>query len=326
MFSKAAITFDVDGGLLRAGSADIVTASGDITQWMFDGTDWVLIAFMDDSTDMGVDSAGHSDGGNCAAGEIALGVDADGAVEGCYEPAEADISDLAHTATAIQDDLITQLDLNEDSTPDDGDFLTFDSTGTNFEWVTGNLLGSELTSSTNTITSTAADGRIIFDDTENLIIDLDVGNAIRFLSSSGVTNFHFADLDFKSIGEVTHDRVPAISSGTSKSIGSSTQGGQFYFSSGTSGTPITYTITGNADGNQPGKWMCFIDLDATAGVIIDPPAADVFHLIDGTALDAGDKITTVGGVVIMDRVCIVWANKTDIYLYDIRGAWTDGGA
>ena len=41
-------------------------------------------------------TAGHSDGANCAAGEIPLGVDANGAVQGCYEPAEADITDLTH--------------------------------------------------------------------------------------------------------------------------------------------------------------------------------------------------------------------------------------
>jgi len=40
---------------------------------------------------------GHGNGANCAAGEIALGVDANGAVESCYEPAEADITDLSHS-------------------------------------------------------------------------------------------------------------------------------------------------------------------------------------------------------------------------------------
>jgi len=40
-----------------------------------------------------------ANGGNCASGEIALGVDASGVVEGCYEPVEADITDLAHYTT-----------------------------------------------------------------------------------------------------------------------------------------------------------------------------------------------------------------------------------
>lgn len=42
-------------------------------------------------------SGSHGDGANCAAGEIPLGVDANGAVQGCYEPSEADITDLVHT-------------------------------------------------------------------------------------------------------------------------------------------------------------------------------------------------------------------------------------
>ena len=77
-----------------------------------------------------------ANGANCAAGEIPLGVGTDGAVEGCYEPSEADISDLAHTATAITDGLIVEADLSEDSgTPTDEDVLTYDSTGANFNWV-----------------------------------------------------------------------------------------------------------------------------------------------------------------------------------------------
>ena len=73
---------------------------------------------------------------NCAAGEIPLGVDASGAVEGCYEPAEADISDLAHTATGITDNLIVEADLNADESPTDNDILTYDTTGANFSWQT----------------------------------------------------------------------------------------------------------------------------------------------------------------------------------------------
>lgn len=49
--------------------------------------------------------AAHGDGANCAAGEIALGVDASGAVQGCYEPTEADISDLVHTTDTTCNDV-----------------------------------------------------------------------------------------------------------------------------------------------------------------------------------------------------------------------------
>jgi hypothetical protein len=49
--SKCNITYDVDGGALVAGTTDLVTASGDITFWIYDGTNWVLISWMDDAVD-----------------------------------------------------------------------------------------------------------------------------------------------------------------------------------------------------------------------------------------------------------------------------------
>lgn len=57
-----------------------------------------------------------ANGGNCSAGEIPLGVDTAGAVEGCYEPTEADISDLAHTATDITADIVDFNDIKFDNT------------------------------------------------------------------------------------------------------------------------------------------------------------------------------------------------------------------
>jgi len=50
--STAAVVFDVTGTTLKGGSADITTASGDVTQWTHDGTNWNLQAFMDVSADM----------------------------------------------------------------------------------------------------------------------------------------------------------------------------------------------------------------------------------------------------------------------------------
>lgn len=51
--SRGAITFDCTASGLDCGAADIVTASGDTTIWVFDGTNWDLIAFKDQSSDMG---------------------------------------------------------------------------------------------------------------------------------------------------------------------------------------------------------------------------------------------------------------------------------
>ena len=61
VISTAAITYDVTGTNLKGGSTDIVTASGDITSWFFDGTNWYLIQFMDVSADMS--SVGGGGGG-----------------------------------------------------------------------------------------------------------------------------------------------------------------------------------------------------------------------------------------------------------------------
>ena len=51
VISTAAITYDVTSTNLKGGSVDLVTASGDVTQWFFDGTNWYLTYFMDVSAD-----------------------------------------------------------------------------------------------------------------------------------------------------------------------------------------------------------------------------------------------------------------------------------
>ena len=52
VISTAAVTFDVTSTTLKGGTADLVTASGDITSWTWDGTNWYLQQFMDLSADM----------------------------------------------------------------------------------------------------------------------------------------------------------------------------------------------------------------------------------------------------------------------------------
>ena len=50
--SAGAITYDVTGEGLAGGTTDLVTADGDLTSWIYNGTDWLLISFMDLSDDM----------------------------------------------------------------------------------------------------------------------------------------------------------------------------------------------------------------------------------------------------------------------------------
>ena len=55
VISTAAITYDVTGTTLKGGSTDLVTANGESTVWVFDGTNWYLIGYMDLSQNYNVD-------------------------------------------------------------------------------------------------------------------------------------------------------------------------------------------------------------------------------------------------------------------------------
>ena len=52
VISTAAITYDFNASNLKCGTADIVTADGDVTMWIFDGTNWYLLSWMDVSIDL----------------------------------------------------------------------------------------------------------------------------------------------------------------------------------------------------------------------------------------------------------------------------------
>ena len=58
VISTAAITYDFNASNLKCGSADIVTANGDVTMWVFDGTNWYLLSWMDVSANLADGSAG----------------------------------------------------------------------------------------------------------------------------------------------------------------------------------------------------------------------------------------------------------------------------
>ena len=71
VISTAAVVFDVTGTTLKGGSADITTASGDVTEWTYDGTNWYLQQFMDVSADMS--SVGGGGGGGISSVETKTG-------------------------------------------------------------------------------------------------------------------------------------------------------------------------------------------------------------------------------------------------------------
>ena len=50
--SKGAITYDVTASGIIGGTTDIVTADGDITKFLYDGTDWRVTSRIDQSDDL----------------------------------------------------------------------------------------------------------------------------------------------------------------------------------------------------------------------------------------------------------------------------------
>ncbi len=52
IISTAAVTYDVTSTNLKGGSTNITTANGDVTQWIFDGTNWYLLSWMDVSANL----------------------------------------------------------------------------------------------------------------------------------------------------------------------------------------------------------------------------------------------------------------------------------
>jgi len=52
IISKGAITYDVTASGLVGGTTDLVTANTDLTQWIYNGTDWYLIQFTDQSDNL----------------------------------------------------------------------------------------------------------------------------------------------------------------------------------------------------------------------------------------------------------------------------------
>jgi hypothetical protein len=51
VISTGAVIFAVSGNL-QAGSTNITTAANDVTQWVYDGTNWYLLSWMDDSENL----------------------------------------------------------------------------------------------------------------------------------------------------------------------------------------------------------------------------------------------------------------------------------
>ena len=76
--SDGAITYDCTISGLICGSTDIVTASGDITIWIYNGVDWNLLSYMDVSTDLGTDASAAVGADSIDGTELADAITVDG--------------------------------------------------------------------------------------------------------------------------------------------------------------------------------------------------------------------------------------------------------
>ncbi len=50
--SATDLTFDVTSSGLKGGTTNLVTADGDLTTWLYNGTDWILQSFIDQSDNL----------------------------------------------------------------------------------------------------------------------------------------------------------------------------------------------------------------------------------------------------------------------------------
>lgn len=300
--------WDAKGDLVCADAADsaVRLAIGANTE--------VLIA--DDGEACGVKwgaATGHGNGANCATGEIPLGVDAVGAVEGCYEPSEADISDLAHTTSAA--------DLSSGTIP-------------------AARVGAAHIDATTEIVLFAGQG--------NSVAQFDNVGAMTRKAAVPVTQsgsevdgdflvYNEANSDYRDIpmsGDATMDETgdvtlnPALNLVTTGiitgaiSVITTTDGsesptmyGQMYIADhATAGNDTTYTLPAVITGMSG----CFYDFGGGAGTILLSPNAADNIVLDGTAASDDEDAQSPGADG--DFLCLL-SDGTSWYSLGRSGAW-----
>ena len=59
VLSQAVVTYDCTGAGLNCGAVDITTTTGDMTHWVYDGTGWDLVSYIDQTDDVGSNPVGR---------------------------------------------------------------------------------------------------------------------------------------------------------------------------------------------------------------------------------------------------------------------------
>lgn len=158
-----------------------------------------------------------------------------------------------------------------------------------------------------------ADGAKIYIAAEELTFTATSTTQLTVSSGSGITDVSFSALNLATTGTITGAiKINSDSNGMS-SAEMTTAGmyGTFYLATGAG--------TWNLPGAAAGMSFCIYSTTAAA-VVINPDDGDVITL-NGTALTAGDSITSASAAG--DFICLVAADATNWYTLGRSGTWTD---
>jgi hypothetical protein len=102
--SGGATVYDCTSSGLDCGSADITTAAGDLTVWVYEGTDWDLLAFTDVSTDMGSGGGGTNTNASTLCSGTTTYLDGEGNCDNIAAVYEDELTNSAGLLAALSDE------------------------------------------------------------------------------------------------------------------------------------------------------------------------------------------------------------------------------
>ena len=298
------VTFACSGApLVCNGSTDIVATTGDVLTWINNsGNSWHLQSY-----DKGLIEEADLFVSNSPTDNDVM----------TYNLAGKNFTWVAQSsidanAASITDGIIVEADLDDNSqTPTDGDFLAYASAGTDFIWKTGDLLGSDLTSTTNDITSTHTGKDILFEVTgkEDFEFNFQNSNKINVLSNTAVNKFDFNAISVVTDSFMAHGlQATNTPTGGVKTIGATQMSMNMYFTTETSGDKLTYK---HAASVALGNYYCVHDTHSGGDLGIRPHIGDAIHLPGGLVLADGNEADgAVGSLPI--RFCMLALDDKEI--------------
>lgn len=251
--SNGAIVFDCTSSGFQCGSTDITTAAGDLTSWLYDGTDWHLIAFTDQSTDMGTDSD-TDEVGTLTTGDICIN---DGSSVNCTVNSESELEtalDALDVVTVTTDDVSSANMATAISDETGSGVVVFGTSPT--------IATPSLTLQQGAAPTPTAEGDIQWETDDDHLMIGDGTDAVVFVPTEDVS------------GDATMDTAGAVTI-ASDSVALNTDTTGNYVASITNGSGIT-----GGDGGSEGAALT---LAATLGTDIVPSELDT---TGGTAADS----------------------------------------